>query len=161
MSKNEFLKKIEVKNHCSEEWNGMSGNNEIRFCGHCSLHVNNLSAMTRKQALKLVRDSGGKLCVRYVPNPIDKTPVFAGRLYQISRRAGIAAGILGASISLSTLTYAQEFPPQIVNNEEISQPEKPDEDKTENTTESISATITDTAGAVVSGIVISITLSNN
>ena len=63
--------------------------------------------MTRKQALKIVRESSGRICVRYIQNPVDKTPVFADRLYQITRRAGIAAGVLGASLSFSSLTYAQ------------------------------------------------------
>lgn len=164
MSKNEFLKRIEVKNNCSQDWDEMTGNERVRFCSHCSFEVNNLSAMTRKQAMKLVRESSGRICVRYVQNPVDKTPVFAERLYQISRRAGIAAGILGASLSLSTLTYAQGEAVQlkrISTDAEISQTEKSDEGKIESDAASISGTITDPQGAVIPGIVVSLTLSDN
>jgi hypothetical protein len=160
MSKNEFLKEIEVKTPCTQDWDEMTGNNEIRFCSHCNLSVNNLSAMTRKKALKIVRESQGRICVRYVRNPVDKTPVFADRLYQITRRAGIAAGVLGASLSLSTLTYAQGAPrPRLINNEtEISQTEKTDEDKIESAAASLSGTIIDSQGNFASGI--SVTLTN-
>jgi ankyrin repeat protein len=163
MSKNEILKQLEVKNHCTEDWNEMTGNAEVRFCSHCSLHVNNLSAMTRKQALKLVRKSDGRLCVRYVQNPIDKTPVFAERFHQISRRAKIAAGILGASLSLSALTYAQGEPSLKRTNEDVkvSQPEKTDENKTENPAASISGTICDSSAAVIPGIVVSLASADN
>lgn len=160
MSKNEFLKEIEVKNPCSQDWDEMTGNDEVRFCSHCNLSVNNLSAMTRKKALKIVRESQGGICVRYVQNPVDKTPVFAERLYQITRRAGIAAGVLGASLSLSTLTYAQGAPrPRLINNEtEISQTEKTVEDKTESAAASLSGTIIDSQGNFASGV--SVTLTN-
>ncbi len=159
MSKNEFLKQIEVKNHCTQDWDEMTGNEEVRFCSHCNFSVNNLSTMTRKKALKIVREAEGRICVRYVQNPVDKTPVFADRLYQITRRAGIAAGVLGASLSLSTLTYAQGEPrPRLINNEtEISQTEKTDEDKTESTAASLSGTIIDSQGNFASGVSVSLT----
>lgn len=164
MSKNEFLKRIEVKDQCSQDWEEMTGNERVRFCGHCSFEVNNLSAMSRKQAMKLVRESSGRICVRYVQNPVDKTPVFAERLYQITRRAGIAAGVLGASLSLSTLTYAQGEPLRLktLNTDaEISQTQKTNEDKTESDSASISGTVSDPQGAVIPGIVVSLTLSDN
>lgn len=110
MSKKSLVDSIEVKNACSQDWNTMKGNNEVRFCGHCDLHVNNISALTRKQAMRLVRESNGRLCIHYVKNPVDNKPIFADKLYKITRRAGIAAGVLGASLSLSTLTYAQGSP---------------------------------------------------
>lgn len=158
MSKSEFLKQIEVKNHCTQDWDEMTGNDEVRFCSHCSFSVNNLSAMTRKKALKIVRESEGRICVRYVQNPVDKTPLFADRLYQITRRAGIAAGVLGASLSLSTMTYAQGEPRLIVSETEILQTEKTDEDKTESAAASLSGTIIDSQGNFASGV--SVTLTN-
>jgi ankyrin repeat protein len=110
MSKRSLIDSIEVKNPCSENWDQMTGNERVRFCSHCDLHVNNISALTRKQAMRLVRESKGRICVHYVKNPVDNKPIFAEKLYQITRRAGIAAGVLGASLSFSTLTYGQEKP---------------------------------------------------
>jgi hypothetical protein len=43
----------------------MSGNNRVRFCDQCSLHVYNLSAMTRRDAERLVMNTEGRLCVRF------------------------------------------------------------------------------------------------
>ncbi len=110
MSKKSLIDSIEVKSPCSANWNEMKGSDKVRFCGHCEFEVNNISALTRKQAMRLVRQSNGRICVHYVKNPVDNTPVFADKLYQITRRAGIAAGVLGASLALSTLAYAQGKP---------------------------------------------------
>ncbi|MEP6900855.1 MAG: ankyrin repeat domain-containing protein [Actinomycetota bacterium] len=110
MSKKSLIDSIEVKSPCSENWNEMKGSDKVRFCGHCAFEVNNISALTRKQAMRLVRESDGRICVHYVKNPVDNKPLFADRLYKITRRAGIATGVLGASLSLSTLSYAQEIP---------------------------------------------------
>lgn len=111
MSKKSFINSIDVKSPCSEDWNEMEGNDEVRFCSHCSKHVNNLSEMTRKQAARLVRESNGSLCVRYIPHPVTRRPMFAEHLLQITRRApSVAAGVMSASIALSTQAYAQGSP---------------------------------------------------
>lgn len=108
MSKKSFIDSIDVKSPCSEEWNDMQGNNEVRFCSHCSKHVNNLSEMTRKQAVRLVRRSDGNLCIRYLKHSVTQKPIFAGQLFQITRRAPrIAASVMSATISLSTISYGQ------------------------------------------------------
>lgn len=164
MSKNEFLKQIEVKKPCSQNWDEMTGNDQVRFCDHCKLHVNNLSEMTRRKAMKFVRESNGRICVRYAQNPVDETPVFADRFYRITRRARIAAGVLGASLTLSALTYAQGEPPVLKRlNEDVkvSQTEKTGEDDLAASASRISGTITDEAGAVVPGIVVSLTATDN
>ena len=161
MSKNNLLEQIEVKNPCSQDWDEMTGNEEVRFCSHCNLNVNNLSAMTRRKASKIVRRSRGRICVRYVQNPVNKTPVFADRLYQITRRAGIAAGVLGASLSLSSLTYAQGEPVSIRRvtepRTEISQTDALEkEDKTESALASISGTVMDADGALAPNVIVTL-----
>ena len=40
------------------------GDDAVRFCRHCSLHVYNLSAMTREAAERLVAGREGRVCVR-------------------------------------------------------------------------------------------------
>ena len=161
MSKNSFLDKIEVKSPCSQDWKEMSGSETARFCSHCDSSVNNLSAMTHKQALKIVRESGGAICVRYVKNPETNAPVFRDKLYQISRRTGIAAGVLGASLSLSSSSYAQgeaktsEAQPIVIriNQLQYFEPaddkEKDVELKTDEAETSISGTLTDASGNFV------------
>ena len=107
MSKKSFINAIKVKKPCSEQWSEMAGNEKIRFCSHCAKSVNNLSEMTRKDALRLVRRSGGNLCVRYVKDTRTNAPLFYATLHQIARRTGVAAGVLGTSLMLSAAAYPQ------------------------------------------------------
>lgn len=160
MSKKSFIDSIEVKTPCSEDWDEMRGNEKIRFCSHCSKSVNNISAMTRKQAMRIVRASNGEICVRYAKSPKTNAPVFAGKLYQISRRAGIAAGVLGASLSLSALTYAQtEISDANVNRQTLEAlPQvKSKSGETEDKTGNISGTIKDSNDAVIPDMPVSLT----
>ncbi|MEQ1643851.1 MAG: ankyrin repeat domain-containing protein [Pyrinomonadaceae bacterium] len=114
MSKKSFIDSVEVKHPCSEDWNNMHGTDKIRFCSHCATTVNNLSEMTRKQAMRLVRASNGKLCIRYIADPRTKRPLFAEQLLQITRRApSVAAGVISASLSLATLTFGQGEPASV------------------------------------------------
>jgi hypothetical protein len=54
-----------VASPCNARWNDMSGDERARFCGQCSKHVFNLSAMTRVQIETLVREKEGKFCGRF------------------------------------------------------------------------------------------------
>ncbi|MGC2238777.1 MAG: ankyrin repeat domain-containing protein [Pyrinomonadaceae bacterium] len=160
MSKKSFIDSIEIKTPCSEDWNEMKGGDRTRFCSHCSKSVNNISAMTRKQAMRIARDAKGEICVRFIKNPQTNAPVFAGKLYQISRRAGIAAGILGASMAVSTLTYAQgttglikRIPDSQI---EASQEKQSEKNKSENKSASVEGTVLDPNGAVVAGATVTL-----
>jgi uncharacterized protein len=160
MSKRSLVDSIEVKKPCSENWDAMTGNERVRFCSHCQLSVNNISALTRKQAMRLVRQSEGRICVRYVKNPIDNSPVFAGRLHQITRRAGIAAGVLSASLSFSTLAFAQGKPVLKKLNADASTEEvlkKPEKDKNDFSTGRVSGTAFDPNGAVIPNVTVKLT----
>lgn len=119
--------------------------------------------MSQKEAMRLVRKSEGRICIRYYKNPKTKAPVFAGKLYQISRRAGLAAGVLGASLAVSTVAYAQgniRFSriPEVKT--ETDQSRISENTKIEPTAASISGTITDSAGAVIPGAIVSISGEN-
>jgi hypothetical protein len=90
MKKSGSIDSVRVQSPCTEDWNEMTGNVQVRFCSHCSKNVNNLSTMTRKEARKLVLASGGKLCVRYVQDPRSGGPLFAPKFIRIAGRAGLA-----------------------------------------------------------------------
>lgn len=160
MSKKSFIDSVEVKSPCSEDWNKMSGTDKVRFCSHCATSVNNLSEMTRKQATRLVRASGGKLCIRYIADPKTRRPMFAEQLLQITRRApSVAAGVMSASIALSSHAYAQETspvpttPPAV---ERLETEKEPKSDKPASNPGRISGTVIDPNGAVVAGASVSI-----
>ena len=60
-----LLNDVQVASPCHVDWNEMVGNDQARFCGQCEKQVYNLSEMTAQQAIDLVREKEGKLCVRF------------------------------------------------------------------------------------------------
>ncbi len=156
MSKKSFIDSVKVGSPCGESWEKMSGSDRVRFCSHCSKQVNNLSEMTRKEAARFVRHAGGNICIRYIADPVTRQPMFANQLLQITRRApGIAAGVMSASMSLSTATYAQGgMAPVTIDKAVVRVEGKSCDDNTKNKVESkvqgkITGTVTDPNGAVV------------
>src|SRR3954470_19325127 len=59
------LEGVRVAAPCKADWEKMVGDERVRYCGQCSLHVYNLSGMTKRDAEGLVANSEGRLCVRY------------------------------------------------------------------------------------------------
>ena len=129
----------------------MTGNDQVRFCSHCAKDVHDISAMTRAKAEKLVKNSNGKLCVRYVKNPHGKLITAPPKLTQIKRRATIAAGVLATSLTLSALAYAQGKPIQPKQNSNQTQKEKFQNSEQAQTSAIISGEIMDEMGAVIPG----------
>src|SRR5258708_1371474 len=72
------LDRITIPKPCGADWDSMIGNDQVRFCDHCNLHVTNLSSMTRQEAMRLVARSKGHLCVRFIQRSgggvLTKTP---------------------------------------------------------------------------------------
>jgi hypothetical protein len=59
------LEGLRVAAPCPADWEKMFGDERVRYCNQCSLHVYNLSGMTKREAESLVTNSEGRLCVRY------------------------------------------------------------------------------------------------
>lgn len=59
------LNNLKIASPCPTSWDGMYGNDQVRFCAECKLNVYNLSGMTRHEAEKLLLSTEGRLCVRY------------------------------------------------------------------------------------------------
>lgn len=106
---------LQVSESCSAEWDSMSGNERVRFCAHCRMHVHNLSEVTPREALDLVLRSGGRLCLRIERDPlgVPRTRPLAEPLYQISRRASrLAAGVFGAALTVCSAAAASAQTPE-------------------------------------------------
>jgi hypothetical protein len=56
--------KLKIASPCPASWDDMEGDDRVRFCDECELNVYNLANMTEEQALKLVEEREGRLCVR-------------------------------------------------------------------------------------------------
>lgn len=59
------LDHVRVAAPCPADWDRMVGDDRARFCNQCSLHVYNLSSMTRREAETFVSNAEGRVCVRY------------------------------------------------------------------------------------------------
>jgi hypothetical protein len=59
------LEQVKVAAPCPADWEKMVGDERVRYCDRCSLHVYNLSGMTRREAEGLVASAEGRLCVRF------------------------------------------------------------------------------------------------
>jgi hypothetical protein len=59
------LENVRVAAPCPADWGKMVGDERVRFCAQCELHVYNLSGMTRREAEALVAGTEGRLCVRF------------------------------------------------------------------------------------------------
>ncbi len=96
-----LLDRVRVAAPCSADWKEMRGDERVRFCERCSLNVYNLSAMTRREAERLVVRSEGRLCVRFYRRADGTTltrncPV---GLRALKRRASrVASGAAAAAI---------------------------------------------------------------
>jgi len=117
MAPKTFLKNLTVASPCAADWNSMTGNDQVRFCEHCSFDVHNLSSMTRTQAERLVARSNGRLCIRYHHNSSGEPQTLpAGhKLHRIGRRVSrIAAGAFTATLSLTSAIAQQSGSSQSV-----------------------------------------------
>src|ERR1700750_2402560 len=102
---------LSVQSPCEADWDSMEGNEEVRFCTHCEKSVHNVSAMTRKDAMRFVRANAGGVCVRFYSDPKGRTlHANEGKLHRITRRASkAAAGAFGAVVALSSTALAQSY----------------------------------------------------
>jgi hypothetical protein len=104
------LDRININTPCEADWDEMVGNDIVRFCRHCNLNVHNLSEMTRLEAMRLVLDSKGQLCARYIRRPdgkVQTTDLVLHQIQKVRRRASrLAAGAFTAALSLSSSVVA-------------------------------------------------------
>jgi hypothetical protein len=62
--KEKSLDRLYVSSPCTADWETMPGDERVRFCSQCHLNVYNISALTRKQAEKLIAETEGRLCAK-------------------------------------------------------------------------------------------------
>lgn len=59
-----MLDATSIASPCTADWDGMVGDDKVRYCGKCEKNVFNLSAMTREEAEITILAKNGDLCVR-------------------------------------------------------------------------------------------------
>ena len=118
------LDAISVRTPCHVAWESMIGSAQVRHCASCKLNVYNLSEMTREEAMRLVAEREGRLCVRFHRRPDgtlltrDCGPVLATRKRRrtiVSTAAAVlayAGALAGAwRVSESRFTAANQRTP--------------------------------------------------
>jgi hypothetical protein len=58
------LNRLRIASPCPTTWEQMAGDDRVRFCDLCNLHVYNIGRMTRKEAEALIASSEGRICAR-------------------------------------------------------------------------------------------------
>jgi hypothetical protein len=99
------LEVIDIARPCPADWEEMRGDDQVRFCKHCSLNVYNLSAMTRAAAEQLVAEREGRLCIRMYRR-LDGTVVTAdceGAIKLAAKRIGRFAKAMTAVVLTAAL----------------------------------------------------------
>jgi hypothetical protein len=56
---------VQIASPCPADWDKMAGDDRVRFCRQCNLHVYNLSGMSRAEAETLVSHAEGRTCIRF------------------------------------------------------------------------------------------------
>jgi hypothetical protein len=107
---NDPLQSLRIASPCQVSWEGMTGDDRMRFCEQCSLHVYNFSGLTQTEARALIADAEGRVCARLYRRA-DGTiltrdcPV---GLRAVRRRvAGVAGATLAAILSLFSFAGGQ------------------------------------------------------
>lgn len=60
----DLLDRMQVAAPCDVNWDRMSGDERVRLCKNCGLHVYNISSMTRAEAMSLISNTEGRICVK-------------------------------------------------------------------------------------------------
>lgn len=148
---------LRINSPCEEDWDSMAGNEEVRFCAHCEKSVHNVSAMTRREAMRFVRANAGGVCVRFYSDPAGRTlHANVGKLHRITRRASkAAAGAFGAVVALSSTVLAQSYGPedkQEAAAQRVATPVVPERAKA-----SLTGTVLGPNGSFIAGVEVTIT----
>ncbi len=100
------LDAIEIRTPCTVPWDGMKGDERVRFCGQCRLNVYNLSELGRKEAEALVQQGGGRVCVRLYRRPDGKVLTRSCRAARWIRRTTSWAFRTAAAVLIGFFAWA-------------------------------------------------------
>jgi len=107
-----MLDRVSIAAPCPAEWDSMRGTDQVRHCGQCNKNVYNLSALTRRQAEALLRETEGQLCVRLYRRADGTilTENCPAGLRAIGRRISRVAGAAMSAVATLASATAAQFP---------------------------------------------------
>jgi hypothetical protein len=107
-----MLERVTIAAPCSADWDSMPGTDQVRHCGQCNKNVYNLSAMNRRQAEALLRETEGRLCARLYRRADGTilTENCPAGLRTIGRRVSRVAGAAMSAVAALSSATAAQFP---------------------------------------------------
>ncbi len=154
---------VRIASPCSADWEEMSGNDRVRFCDLCNLHVYNISRMKRREAEALVAGTEGRLCARLFRRA-DGTVITKDcpvGLRAIRRRVARIGGAVFTAILSLTATIAGQKPAakdKSTCQQQVTVTKSNAETNPE--TGSISGTVVDPNGGLVAGVKVKVARRN-
>lgn len=113
-SDSEILAGMKVAAPCAVSWDSMDGDERARFCGQCEKNVYNISEMSSREAVNLVREKEGRLCVRFYRRAdgtvmTDNCPVGLRRIRNLLRLVAVTVLTPLVAIAFSGQADAQSL----------------------------------------------------
>ena len=107
-----MLDRVTIAAPCSADWDSMPGTDQVRHCGQCNRNVYNFSAMNRRQAEALLRETEGRLCARLYRRSDGTilTENCPAGLRAIGRRVSRVAGAAMSAVATLSSATAAQFP---------------------------------------------------
>lgn len=64
MTSKDQIDRLRIATPCPATWQQMKGDERVRFCQLCSLHVYNIAELTAREAKSLIANTEGRICAR-------------------------------------------------------------------------------------------------
>ena len=107
------LNQIRVASPCDASWDSMTGDHRSRRCDRCHLDVYNISGLSSREAVRLIQNRTGRLCIR-LRRRADGTVITRdcpkGLTAYRLRVAKLAGSAFAAVIGLFSAGYSQRLP---------------------------------------------------
>jgi hypothetical protein len=100
----DVVDEVAIASPCTVSWDGMRGDDRVRFCGQCRQNVYNVEALDRGAARRLIEAREGRVCLRILRRD-DGTVVTADCWTRL--RAARRRGVLAFVAMLIVVGFAQ------------------------------------------------------
>ena len=118
-----ILNNLKIAAPCKAKWGDMRGDDRMRFCDACSKNVYNLSDLMASEAVALIQEAEGHLCVRLYRRsdgtvltadcPVGLRYALRRRLIRLATVGVVMAATLQSTIGFYTgyIEGSREIPP--------------------------------------------------
>ena len=118
-----MVDQVIISSPCSVPWEGMRGDERVRFCGQCRQNVYNVESLDRREARRLIAEREGRVCLRILRRD-DGTVVTADCWTRLraARRRGVVAFVAMLIAVGFTQLWAMRFGLRALSGTEMGAP---------------------------------------